>query len=112
MATPRATAILPCVVTGATWDGFSLSLSSDGTSLADGLASATLTLYDSAGVSALALASPAGITVTNAATWAITVLPITPIGLAAGTYTGSLKMTSTTGDVRKWIRIQLPVLAE
>ena len=112
MADSYKTAILPCVVTGATWDGFGVSMSSDGSSLADGLASASLTLYDSAGTSVLALTTGSGITVTDAPTWALTVAPITRLAIAAGTYAGPLEMVSATGAVRKWLRIQLPILAE
>jgi hypothetical protein len=104
--------ILPAVVEDSTWDGFSISLASTGTSLADGLDAATLVLRGADGVAVVSLSEGSGITITNAATWALTVAPITPIAFATGTYTGSLRMVSATGKVRKYVRIQLPIIPE
>ncbi len=112
MSATRATHILPAVVEGSTWDGFSVSLSSTGTSLADPLDTATLTLKDADGATVISLSEGAGITITDAATWALTVSPITPLSLTTGTYAGSLRMVNTSGTVRKYLRLKLPVIPE
>lgn len=107
------TLILPPIVAGETWDGFSMSLTSDGTSLAEDLANVNLVFRDSTGVVALTLtsagASP-GITITDANAWAFTVAKITPFPLTAGTYTTTIEFTNASGDIRKWFKTQLSIL--
>lgn len=109
------TLILPPIVAGETWDGFSMSLTSDGTSLAEDLANVNLVFRDSTGTVSLTLtsvgASP-GITITDANAWAFTVSKITPFPLAAGTYPARLTLTNATGDIRKWFKLQLSVSDE
>lgn len=108
-----STGILPSIVVGETWDGFTLSASSDGTSLAENLDSVTMVFRDADGAVALTLTSADGdIDITNANAWSITVNSITPFPLVAGTYTARLTMTNATGRIKKWFRLQLSVTAE
>jgi len=80
--------------------------------LAEKLATAYLDMRDADGAGALRLSDGDGITITNARTWAITVEPITPLPLSAGTYSCRLTMVSVSGDIRKWIKLKLSVIPE
>ncbi len=112
MTEPRAEVVLPCLVEGSTWDGFSVSLSSTGTSLAEPLASAVMEFKDSARAVVLTLDVGSGIAITDGAAWALDVAAITPFPLSPGTYTATLKMTNDTGTIRKWIKFSQSVIPD
>lgn len=85
---------LPEAKTDKTWDGLTASLSSDGTTFADNLASVKMT-FKLAGVESLTLTSADGdITIDDAAAWSFTVEPISRITLAAGVHSWAIETTS------------------
>lgn len=106
---PYATVTLPAIVQGDTWDGFSVVMSSDGTSLDEPLAGASLVFYDGDGTAVLTLTEASGITINDAAAWDVTVDAITPFALTYGTYSLSLKLTNDEGRIKTWLKYSLSV---
>lgn len=107
------TGILPAIVDGETWDGFTMTVSSDGTSLAEPLASVSMVFRDADKNAVLTLSNGNGlITITDASAWSISVPAITPFPLGEGTYTARLIMTNDTGRIKKWFKLQLSVTPE
>lgn len=84
-----------------TWDGMTVTMSSDGTALDDNLVSVRMFFREKDGTLGLSLSSPANITINNAAApWKYTVAPITPFPLAAGTWFWSVECTNSAGVVK------------
>ena len=84
---------LPEAKTDKTWDGLTASLSSDGTTFDDNLASVKMT-FKLAGVESLTLTSPTGITISDASAWEFTVESISRLTLAAGVHSWAIETTS------------------
>jgi len=85
---------LPEAKADKTWDGLTVSLSSDGTTFSDSLASAKMT-FKLAGVESLTLTSAdAEITIDDAAAWSFTVEPVSRLSLAAGVHSWAIETTS------------------
>jgi len=85
---------LPDAKTDKTWDGLTASLSSNGTTFADPLASVKMT-FKLAGVESLTLTSAdSEITITDSAAWEFTVEPIERLTLAAGVHSWAIETTS------------------
>jgi hypothetical protein len=86
---------LPEAKTDKTWDGLTVSLSSEGTTFDESLASVKMT-FKLAGVESLTLTSAANqITITDAAAWAFQVEPISRLTLAAGVHSWAIETTSS-----------------
>ena len=90
-------------ITGNTWNGITLVLTSDGTTFDDDVASVKFTVLDSAGAESLALTDGSGITINDASTWDITVDEITPLTLTGGVYSYAMEITDAGGVVRTWL---------
>lgn len=89
-----------------TWDGISeASLTSDGDALSSPLESVTMTFRDVNGTVALTLSSEEAeeITIDDADAWQFTVLPKTPFGLTAGTYSWRLQFTDESGRAKTYL---------
>jgi hypothetical protein len=85
---------LPEAKTDKTWDGLTASLTSDGTTFADPLASVKMT-FKLAGVESLTLTSANGeITINDSSAWNFTVEPIERLTLAAGVHSWAIETTS------------------
>jgi hypothetical protein len=85
---------LPEAKTDKTWDGLTASLTSDGTTFADPLASVKMT-FKLAGVESLTLTSDGGdITIDDAAAWSFTVNAIERLTLTAGVHSWAIETTS------------------
>jgi hypothetical protein len=85
---------LPEAKADKTWDGLTVSLSSDGTTFSDSLASVKMT-FKLAGVESLTLTSAASqIAITDANSWRFTVEPIERLTLAAGVHSWAIETTS------------------
>jgi hypothetical protein len=105
---------LPEAKTDKTWDGLTVSLSSDGTTFADPLASVRMT-FKLAGVESLNLTSASGaITITDANAWEFYVNPISRLTLAAGVHSWAIETTSSASpaSVRDYIVGTLEVKAD
>jgi hypothetical protein len=85
---------LPDAKTDKTWDGLTASLSSDGTTFDDNLASVKMT-FKLAGADSLTLTSPTQIVITDANAWAFRVEPISRLTLAAGVHSWAIETTSS-----------------
>lgn len=87
---------------GDTWDGFTLSASSDGTAFSDPLDLVTIVFADKDGTVGLTLTSAAGadITIDNASAWTFTVKPIDVFPLAAGNWSFAIHMTDDADRIK------------
>lgn len=96
---------LHCVPYGATWNGLpGCTMSTTGTALDDNLSAVSMTFTDSDGNVGLTLTSGGGgITIDDANAWSYSVDPITPMTLAVGIWSWTLKFTDAAGAIRKWI---------
>jgi len=103
MARP-AQITLPPIVRGDTWDGISVSMSTNGSSLDDLLTSVRMTFHEAAAdTDTLTLTSTGGdISITSAANWEFTVDSITPFPLAAGTQYFNIETTDSAGSVKTY----------
>jgi len=105
---------LPEAKSDKTWDGLTVSLSSDGTTFTDPLASVKMT-FKLAGVESLTLTSAdAEITIDDAAAWEFTVDPISRLTLAAGVHSWAIETTSdaTPASVQDYMVGTLTVKAD
>lgn len=89
-----------------TWDGWSGSLSSDGTSFADELASLTL-VFTLAGASTSALTING--VVDDAAAWDWSFADRTPLGLSAGFYSWEIITVDSAGRTKTYYEGTLEV---
>ena len=101
----QASVTLTSVPYGATWNGLTEgSVTSTGTWTYDPLDSVTMVFTDTSGNVGLTLSSAAGtITIDDAAAWEFTVLPVTPMALAVGTWSWVLTFTDDAGIIKKWV---------
>lgn len=95
---------LPATVSGETWDGLTISLSSDDTKYAAALSRVRMTWKSSAGTAALTLDSnTAGQITINTATayaWDFTAEP-RALSLTAGNYSWAIETTDADGIIDK-----------
>lgn len=84
---------------GATWKGFEIDLSSDGTTFASPLTLVEMTFKDASGNQLLALSSANSgeITITDAAAWKARVEPINNPPFTAGSIRWFIKTTDSEG---------------
>jgi hypothetical protein len=105
---------LPEAKTDKTWDGLTVSLSSDGTTFDESLASVKMT-FKLAGVESLTLTSAASqITITDANAWEFYINPISRLTLAAGVHSWAIETTSSAdpASVKDYIVGTLEVKAD
>jgi len=105
---------LPEAKTDKTWDGLTVSLSSDGTTFADPLASVKM-VFKLDGTTSLTLTSAGGdITIDDAAAWEFTVDPISRLTLTAGVHSWAIETTSdaTPASVKDYMVGTLTVKAD
>jgi hypothetical protein len=105
---------LPEAKNDKTWDGLTVSLSSDGTTFDESLASVKMT-FKLAGVESLTLTSAASqITITDANAWEFYVNPISRLTLAAGVHSWAIETTSSASpaSVQDYIVGTLEVKAD
>lgn len=111
-----ATVNLPSVVLGDTWPGFTVELSSDGTTFYEPLESVRVFFKAECGTGdpLLELTSdPAeGLTIDDAANWIMSADEITPFPLPVGSYVASLETTNTAGRVLTPLRFKISVTAD
>lgn len=89
---------LPEAKTDKTWDGLTVSLSSDGTTFDDSLASVKMT-FKLTGDESLTLTSAASqITITDANAWEFYVNPISRLTLSAGVHSWAVETTSSAAS--------------
>lgn len=96
---------LPQAQKDKTWDGLTASLSSNGTTFDDPLASVKMT-FKLAGVESLTLTSADDeITINDAAAWNFTIEPIERLTLNAGVHSWAIETTSdaTPASVKDYI---------
>ena len=105
---------LPEAKTDKTWDGLTVSLSSDGTTFDESLASVKMT-FKLAGVESRTLTSAASqITITDANAWEFYINPISRLTLAAGVHSWAIETTSSAdpASVKDYIVGTLEVKAD
>jgi hypothetical protein len=102
MSRPAKITLTP-IVEGDTWDGLTISWASDGTAFADSLTSVVMEFKTPQDTVALSLTSEDGdITIDDANTWEITVLP-TILPLTSGVW----KCPITTTDAEEVIKTRI-----
>ncbi len=101
----QASVTLTSVPDGATWNGLTQgSVTSEGTWTYDPLETVTMVFTDTDGNVGLTLSSETSdITIDDAAAWEFTVLPITPMTLAVGTWSWVLTFIDSAGIIKKWV---------
>ena len=103
---------LPDIFRGDTWDGISVGLRTDGTLLANPLASVRMSFSDGA-ADVLMLTSAAGqIVITSAADWRFTVNPITPFPLPVGIFYWNIETTDSMGTIKTYLAGTIPVIKD
>lgn len=112
MALPAQYDLTP-VVQNDTWDGITVSMSSDGNAFAAALSLVRMTFKTSEGASALALTSAdaAEIEITDANAWAFIVHPRV-LSLAAGTYSWGIETTDADDVVKTRLAGTLKIIAD
>ena len=109
MARPAKVVLTP-VVTGDTWDGITVALSSTGTAFAQPLALAEMIFVDLEGAVGLSISSAtAAVVINNAATWNVTVAPRT-VTLADGFWHWSFRTTDSAGTIKTRLSGTITVL--
>jgi type 1 fimbria pilin len=109
MARPASITLTP-IVEENTWDGLTVSWTSDGTAFADPLASVIMEFKDAQDVAAQTLDSAdGGIVIDDANAWEITI-PATILTLSAGVWKWSITTTDTEGVVKTRIAGELTIL--
>jgi hypothetical protein len=96
---------LPPIFIADTWDGLRISLSTNGTALADRLTSVTMVFHEpDSTVSILTLTSTnGGITITDGPSWQFTINPITPFPLTVGTKYWNIETTDSGGSIKTYL---------
>lgn len=100
---------------GDTWDGIpSMTITVNGAAPASALSSVIMRFKKNGGTDAelveLTSATPAQITITNAATWTLTVPAQIVAGLTAGKWDWRMKFTDAAGKKRTYLADQITVL--
>jgi hypothetical protein len=105
---------LPKVYVGDTWDGLAGSLSSTGTAFSSPLALVRMNFKAACSDTiALTLSSESDqITIDDADAWAFTVLPKTPIGIAAGHYSWAIETTDDQDRKKTYMTGTIEVTAD
>ena len=114
MSTARTVTLAP-ITRHDTWDGLHLAYSSNGTAFASPLALVRMQFRDADGALGLSLTSSgpaATITISDAARWAFSVLPITSVTLAAGTWTWSIETTAADGRCKTYLAGTIKVVED
>jgi len=109
MARPATVTLTP-IVEGDTWNGITVSWTSDGTAFADSLSAVTMEFRDQRDVLAETLTSGTSeITIDNPTTWDITVNPkILP--MATGLWKWSITTTDSEGVIKTRIVGNLQII--
>jgi hypothetical protein len=109
MSRPARITLTP-VVEGDTWDGLTISWTSDGTAFADNLTSVAMEFKTPQDTVALTLSSEDGdITIDDANAWEITVLP-SILPLAAGVWKCPITTTDAEGVIKTRIFAELTIV--
>ena len=105
-----ATVNLKPIVFGDTWDGLTVSMSSDGSALDSDISAIRMFFKNDEGTTGLELTNTAGITITNANTWEFTVDSIARFPLAIGQWYWSIEITAADNNRKTRVAGSIEVL--
>jgi hypothetical protein len=109
MSAPATVALKP-IVFGDSWDGLTVSMTSDGTALDSDISAIRMFFKNDEGATGLELSNTSGITITDANAWEFTVDSIARFPLAIGQWYWSIEITAADNNRKTRLAGSIEVL--